>query len=62
MDSGLDSDLLDWKKCVGDAVARVAAVVFVFENYPFSYSVYCIPKKGQTKLRPHFFYQLHSHK
>jgi uncharacterized membrane protein YadS len=50
MDSGLDSDLLDWKKCVGDAVARVAVVVvFVFETCFFFLFSILYSKEGTNK-------------
>jgi hypothetical protein len=49
---GLDSDL-DWKKCVGDAVGRVAVLLFVFKIHHFSYSVLYSKKDKQTNRRPH---------
>jgi hypothetical protein len=44
---GLGLGPIRLEKCVGDAVARVAVELFVFKNYPFSYSVHCIPEKDK---------------
>jgi hypothetical protein len=55
----VDSDL-DWKKCVGDAVARVAMELFVFKTILFPIQ-YCMPNWTNKTPRTPFLILLLSH-
>jgi hypothetical protein len=55
---GLDSDL-DWKKCVGDAVGRVAVLLFVFKIHHVFPVQYCIPKRTNKQTADHTLLDFH---